>query len=147
VKPLLYNLPKLEFAHTVVITEGEKDADRVTSLKLLDVTRSEIVATTSGGSDTWSDKLAERLRGKRVVVMPDSDDAGLKYKEEVVASLEKRQIECCVVTFAGYKDVSEYLEAGHTETELAHRIADEWGKTVRQGNVIYRQPFFDDIPI
>src|ERR1022692_3027126 len=126
VKPLLYKLPELEFANTVVITEGEKDADRVTSLKLLDVTRSEIVATTSGGSDTWLDKLAERLLGKLVIVMPDSDDTGLKYKEEVVASLGKRQIECCVVTFAGYKDVSEYLEAGHTQAQLTQRITDEW---------------------
>jgi 5S rRNA maturation endonuclease (ribonuclease M5) len=147
VKPLLYKLPELEFANTVVITEGEKDADRVTSLKLLDATRSEIVATTSGGSDTWSDKLAERLRGKRVIVMPDSDNAGLKYKEEVVASLEKREIQHCVVTFDGFKDVSEYLDAAHTGTELAQRIEDEWANTVGKGDVLYRQPSFDNIPI
>jgi 5S rRNA maturation endonuclease (ribonuclease M5) len=139
VKPLLYNLPRLEFAHTVVITEGEKDADRVSSLKLRASNRDEIVATTSGGSDTWSDKLADRLCGKRVIVMPDSDDAGLKYKEEVVASLETRQIEYCVVTFDGLKDVSAYLDAGHSGEELALRIADEWTTSVGQGNVIYRQ--------
>jgi 5S rRNA maturation endonuclease (ribonuclease M5) len=147
VRPLLYNLPRLEFATTVVITEGEKDADRVTSLKLRASNRAEIVATTSGGSDTWSDKLAERLCGKRVIVMPDSDDAGLKYKEEVVASLEKRQIEYCVVNFDGFKDVSEYLDAGHTEMELTQRIADEWTKAVGLGDVIYRQPSFDNILI
>jgi hypothetical protein len=45
VRPLLYNLPELEFACTVVITEGEKDTNRVTRLKLLDTTRSEIVVT------------------------------------------------------------------------------------------------------
>jgi len=147
VKPLLYRLPELEFANTVVITEGEKDADRVTSLKLLDSTQSPMVATTSGGSYTWSDKLAERLRRKRVIVMPDSDDAGRKYKEEVVASLEQREIQHCVVTFDGFKDVSEYLDAGHTETELEQRIADEWAKTAGRGEVIYRQPSFDNIPI
>jgi DNA-binding MarR family transcriptional regulator/5S rRNA maturation endonuclease (ribonuclease M5) len=147
VKPLLYKLPKLEFANTVVITEGEKDADRVTNLNLPDSTRSQIVATTSGGSDSWLDALAERLRGKRVIVMPDSDEAGLKYKEEVVASLEKRQVEYCVVTFDGYKDVSDYLEAGHTETELAQRIADEWTRVVGHGDVLYRQPSFDNILI
>ena len=92
VKPLLYKLPELEFTNTVVITEGEKDADRVTSLKLRASNGATIVATTSGGSDTWSDALAERLRGKRVIVMPDSDDAGLKYKDEVVASLGKNGI-------------------------------------------------------
>jgi 5S rRNA maturation endonuclease (ribonuclease M5) len=147
VRPLLYNLPSLDFASTVVITEGEKDADRVTSLKLLDNTRSEIIATTSGGSDTWADKLAERLCGKRVIVMPDSDDAGLKYKEDVVASLKKRDIPHCVVTFERYKDVSDYLDAGHSEAELAERIEDEWANTVGQGGVLYRQPSFDNIPI
>ena len=147
VKPLLYNLPMLNFAKTVVITEGEKDADRVTNLKLLDATRSEIVATTSGGSDTWLDKLAERLCGKRVIVMPDSDAAGLKYKEEVVASLEQRQIQYCVVTFDGYKDVSDYLDDGHTETELAQLIIDEWKNRIGGRDVIYRQPSFEHIQI
>jgi 5S rRNA maturation endonuclease (ribonuclease M5) len=147
VKPLLYNLPRLEFANTVAITEGEKDADRVTSLKLLDSTRSPMVATTSGGSDTWSDKLAERLCGKRVIVMPDSDDAGLKYKEEVVASLEKREIQHCVVTFDGFKDVSEYLDAAHTGTELAQRIEDEWSNTVGKGDVLYRHLSTENILI
>lgn len=147
VKPLLYRLPELEFANTVVITEGEKDADRVTSLKLLDSTRSEIVATTSGGSDTWSDKLAQRLCGKRVLVMPDSDDAGLKYRDDIVASLETRQIQHCVVTFDGFKDVSEYLDAPHTATELEQRIKDEWANAVGKGDVLYRQPSFDNIPI
>ena len=147
VKPSLYRLPELEFANTVVITEGEKDADRVTSLELLDSTRSRIVATTSGGSDTWSDKLAERLCEKRVIVMPDSDDAGLKYKEEVVASLEKREIQHCVVTFDGFKDVSEYLDAPHTATELEQRINNEWANAVGKGDVLYREPSFDNILI
>ena len=147
VRPTLYNLPRLEFARTVVITEGEKDADRVMNLKLLGATRSQIVATTSGGSDTWLDKLAEHLRGKCVIVMPDSDNAGVKYKDEIVASLEKRQIQHCVVTFDGFKDVSEYLDAAHTAAELARRIEDEWANTVGKGNVLYSQPLFDNISI
>jgi DNA-binding MarR family transcriptional regulator/5S rRNA maturation endonuclease (ribonuclease M5) len=137
VRPILYNLPWLEFARTVVITEGEKDADRVTSLKLKAADDSEIVATTSGGSDTWSDKLAEPLRGKHVIVMPDSDEAGLKCKTDVIASLEKRQIPHCVVTFDGFKDVSDYLDAGHTSEELARRITDEVSKIDGQGRVTY----------
>jgi DNA-binding MarR family transcriptional regulator/5S rRNA maturation endonuclease (ribonuclease M5) len=144
VRPTLYTLPRLEFAHTVVITEGEKDADRVTGLKLRDASHSEIVATTSGGSDSWSDALAEALRGKRVIVMPDSDKPGLKYMEEIVASLERRQIEHCVVVFDGFKDVSAYLDAGHTGEELAQRIAVEWAQIVGRGDVIERPtPLFD----
>jgi hypothetical protein len=116
----------------------------VTGLKLRDASHSEIVATTSGGSDSWSDALAEALRGKRVIVMPDSDKPGLKYMEEIVASLERRQIEHCVVVFDGFKDVSAYLDAGHTGEELAQRIAVEWAQIVGRGDVIERPtPLFD----
>jgi len=79
--------------------------------------------------------------------MPDSDDAGLKYRGKVVASLEKREIQHCVVTFDGFKDVSEYLDAPHTRTELVQRIEDEWANTVGQEDVLYHQPSFDHIPI
>ena len=145
VRPILYKLPRLEFARTVVITEGEKDADRVSSLKLLDAEGSEIVATTSGNADSWSDTFAEHLREKRVIVMQDSDEAGLKYKQEITASLKKRHIEHCVVTFEGFKDVSDYLDADHTAEDLAQRIADEWTKNVGQGDVInLRPPEFSD---
>jgi hypothetical protein len=61
--------------------------------------------------------------------------------------LKKRDIPHCVVTFDGNKDVSSYLDAGHTDTELAQRIADAWAKAVGQGDVIYRQPSFDNILI
>lgn len=47
VPPTLYKLARLEFANAVVITEGEKDANSMTDLKLLDSSRSEIVATIS----------------------------------------------------------------------------------------------------
>ena len=147
-RPILYNLTRLEFATTVVITEGEKDADRVTNLKLCDAHRSEIVATTSGGSDIRSDALADPLRGKRVIVMPDSDEAGSKYKEEVMASLEKRHIEVLCGHLRPAEDVSEYLDAGDTGEELAQRIADEWTKSFGQGDVIERPPVtFEDISI
>lgn len=148
VKPILYNLPRLEFARTVVITEGEKDADRVNSLKLTDASGSEILATTSGNSDSWSDAFAEALRRKRVVVMPDSDAAGEGCKEQVVTSLEKRAIPHCVVTFDGFKDVSEYLDAGHTGEELAQRIAEEWTKNGGHGDLVYiAREIPNDIPI
>jgi hypothetical protein len=39
--------------------------------------------------------------------------------------LEKRAIPHCVVTFDGFEDVSDYLDAGHTGEELAQRITNE----------------------
>ena len=128
VKPLLYNLLRMKLAQTVCITEGEKDADRITNLGLRDVNGSEIVATTSGGADSWVDSLAQSLQHKRVIVMPDADEAGQKYAKQVVESLKKLNIEHRVITFndVGAKDVSEFLDSGHTNDEILERIGADW---------------------
>jgi hypothetical protein len=130
VKPTLYNLREIRYAATVIITEGEKDADRVNRLQLEDYTGRVVVATTcSGGAGSWKDRFADLLTSpcyripanvlpvdsRCVIVMPDSDASGGKYKEQVEASLEKRMIPHCVVTFEGFKDVSEFLDAGHSD--------------------------------
>jgi hypothetical protein len=162
VKKTLYNLPEIAWAATVVITEGEKDADRVSELKLKDFTGRVVMATTSGGADSWLDRFADLLASpcyripanvlpvdsRCVIVMPDSDEAGRKYKEEVMASLEKRAIPHCVVTFDGFKDVSDYLDAGHTGKELAQRITDAVTKIDGQRGVTYPEtPILEDISI
>jgi hypothetical protein len=46
--------------------------------------------------------------------MPDADGPGQEYKDQIVASLKKRSIPHCVITFTDFKDVSDYLDAGHT---------------------------------
>jgi len=122
-----------------------------------------VATTSSGGADSWRDRFADLLTSpcyripanvlpvdsRCVIVMPDSDEAGLKYKNDVIASLNKRQIPHCVVTFDGFKDVSEYLDAGHTAEELAHRITDEITEINGQGDVIYPRPpeVSDDVSI
>jgi hypothetical protein len=152
VKKTLYNLPEMDCAATIIITEGEKDADRVNQLMLTDFTGRRVVATTSGGADSWQDKFADLLAGpcfripahlptldkRRVVVMPDSDEPGQKYKERILQSLDKRTIPYCAVSFDGFKDVSDYLDAGHTGAELARRITDELSK-IGAGAVIFAE--------
>jgi hypothetical protein len=162
VKPTLYNLPEIACAATVVITEGEKDADRVNGLKLNDFTGRVVVATTSGGADSWQDRFADSLTSpcyripanvlpvdsRSVIVMPDSDASGERYKEQIIASLKKWAISHCVVTFDGFKDVSDYLDAGHTGKELAQRITDEVTKIDGHGGVTYPEtPIYENITI
>ena len=81
------------------------------------------MATTSGGADSWVDSLAQSLQHKRVIVMPDADEAGQKYAKQVVESLKKLNIEHRVITFndVGAKDVSEFLDSGHTNDEILER--------------------------
>jgi hypothetical protein len=142
VKKTLYNLPELDCAATIIITEGEKDADGINQLRLIDFTGRRVVATTSGGADSWQDEFADLFLSpcyripahlpmvdkRRLVVMPDSDEAGQRYKARILQSLDTRTIPYCVVSFDGFKDVSDYLDAGHTGAELAQQITDELSK-------------------
>jgi 5S rRNA maturation endonuclease (ribonuclease M5) len=125
--PVLYNAQRIMNAGTIVIVEGEKDADTVTNLHL-GGRGGETVAVTSGGKGTWHPKLAKQLRGKVVIVMPDNDAPGEAYAEAVRASLDAQCIEYKTVSFAGTgaKDVTEYLQNGHTAEELVNLIDSDW---------------------
>jgi hypothetical protein len=81
--------------------------------------------------------------------MPDSDEPGQKYKERILQSLDKRTIPYCAVSFDGFKDVSDYLEAGHTGADLAQRITDELSK-IGDGAVTFAESVavqLEEIPI
>jgi putative DNA primase/helicase len=73
----LYKLLTIATADRVYVAEGEKSADALMRLGL--------VATTSPhGSKSASGADWSPLRGRDVVVMPDNDDAGERYAEDVV---------------------------------------------------------------
>jgi hypothetical protein len=129
VKPLLYNLDRLQNAATVIICEGEKDCDTIMGLNLTDSFGNGVVATTSGGADTWVDGMAEGLRDKRKILMPDADVAGERYASAIKTSLDKRGGEYRIVSFAdaGAKDVTDFLElCGGTKDDIVSRIGMDW---------------------
>jgi 5S rRNA maturation endonuclease (ribonuclease M5) len=145
VEPLLYNLPSITRARVVVITEGEKDADTINALQLFDTQRGHVAATTSGNAGSWLDIFADALIGKQVIVCPDADEAGERYRDAIVASLTKRNIEHRVLDFAplGVNDVSDYL-AGHAPEELI-LLLGEWVQrqefeTLIMSNIRYWDP-------
>ena len=111
VPPLLYNADKLYGASTVCVVEGEKDADSITNLKLGRFPRA-VTGVTSGSASSWHPSLAEHLVGKDVVLMPDADEPGGKYRDAVGASLDALKIAYRIVTFedVGCKDVTNFLE-------------------------------------
>lgn len=79
--PILYRLPELLKAETVLIVEGEKDADTAVGLGFC--------ATTApmGAASTWRPEFSEHLRGKNVVLIPDNDSAGREHMQKVAKSL------------------------------------------------------------
>ncbi len=78
-KPL-YCLPALAKAKRVFVVEGEKACDAVRSLGLTATTSPH--GSNSPGTADWSP-----LAGKECVILPDNDDAGKGYADDVTAIL------------------------------------------------------------
>jgi DNA-binding transcriptional ArsR family regulator len=141
VQRLPYRLPEL-LAHPrkrgVVVVEGEKDVDRLASLG--------VVATcNSGGAGKWDPAYAEHLRDRRVVIIPDNDEAGRAHAADVAASLagtaDVRLLELDGLPLKG--DVSNWLDAGHTAEEfrallLAAPAFQSAGPTPPSGRMHFR---------
>jgi 5S rRNA maturation endonuclease (ribonuclease M5) len=116
VKRVLYHLPEVIAAQTVVITEGEKDADRLTSLGF--------VATCNPfGAGKWQDQYSKRLRDKDVVIFGDADEPGRAHVEKVFRSLllEAKSIKRVQLP-DGFHDVSDFIESFSSSDEAKAAI-------------------------
>ena len=82
-----YRLPELlALAHKLVfVPEGEKDCDNLAALGLL-------ATTNPGGAGNWKSldgrTVSATLKGRRVVILPDNDEAGERHAEDVAERLE-----------------------------------------------------------
>ncbi len=100
----------------VYVVEGEKCVDAARGLGLL-------AATSSGGSNAASKTDWSPLAGLDVVVLPDADDAGRKYADEVAAILHSLDPPATVriVELDGLEpggDVADLREACRDDDEL-----------------------------
>jgi hypothetical protein len=75
--------------NVVIITEGEKKADEVSSLGLMDADGQPIAVTCTGGADSWCMEYVNYFQNKRVVVFPDTDESGQRYAQAVTASFNR----------------------------------------------------------
>ena len=64
----------------VFVVEGEKDADALAQMGL-------VATCNSGGAGKWLNDFKEHFAGKRVVVLPDNDQAGRSHARTVARSL------------------------------------------------------------
>lgn len=113
-----YRLPELmEAEHdTVLIVEGEKDADNLAKLGLT-------VTTNSCGAGKWTPDLTEHFKGRDVYIFPHNDEPGEKHALQVAEHLAPVAREIRIVRLpelpANGGDVSDWLAAGGTGDELA----------------------------
>jgi len=118
---VLYRLPEVLAAKSLLICEGEKDCETARAL--------DIVATcNAGGAGKWRKEYSECLRGKQITVIADADEPGRKHAQQVAASLHLRAESVKVLEFAQAKDLSEWAAMGGTRDALLELIrkAAEW---------------------
>ena len=135
VRRVLYRLPELVRSSHAFVTEGEKDADRLTEALLSEeqilakVLASEwrIAVTTNfegAGAGKWRAEYGPYFTGKHVTVLPDNDLAGKDRGQEIAKSVAPYAADVRVVELPWlpeHGDVSDYLDE-HTIAELLEEI-------------------------
>ncbi len=114
VRRVLYHLPEIlnVTTETIYLVEGEKDVDNLWA-------SGEIATTSPQGASAWKPEYANYLKGKRVVVIPDKDDAGYNYARQAIKSLQGKASELKAIILPGpAKDISDWLEQGGDIQEL-----------------------------
>jgi len=83
VETVLYNLPEVIKAKTVLIVEGEKDCDNAKKLGYT-------ATTCPMGAEKWREKYNEHLYGKDIILIPDNDMVGIKHMVSVGNQLKHK---------------------------------------------------------
>ena len=113
---VLYRLPQVLSANPndwIFVVEGEKDVDNLFKQGL-------IATTNSGGAGKWSHLSDDSaLYNRRVVIIPDKDQAGYQHANDVCQRLngEAKELRYLVLDGSG-KDVTNWFNAGGTQAKL-----------------------------
>lgn len=117
VERVLYRLPELVSRQPntpVYIVEGEKDVEMLRMRGL--------VATTNvGGAGKWQAGYSAALKDADVIILPDNDKVGEEHAQTVYQSLANVARSVKIVRLPNLPekgDVSDWIVAGHTLTEL-----------------------------
>jgi len=138
VRRVLYRLPEVIAADSLLVVEGEKDVHAAEKLGF--------VATSS---KQFRPEFAELLRGKRVAIIADADDAGRKTAKDVARALTGKvtSLKLCELPGAG-KDLSHWAEAGGTKEALAGFIEcrPEWKPELEWREIFHTFAEFENAP-
>lgn len=121
-----YNLPAILAApqQPIIVVEGEKDVESLRKLGL-------IGTCNAFGAGKWGWSLGKWLRGRRVAVIPDNDDAGRTHAAAVAGNLlswgvaSLRLVRLLGVADGG--DVTDYLALrlpGQTDQQMRAALLD-----------------------
>ena len=118
-RPLVYHRQDVQGRQAVIVAEGEKDVDRLWALSLP-------ATCNAGGAGKWKKAHTDQLVEAGVTcvtVIPDGDTPGRNHAEAVARSCVAAGLTVKVVPLPSeVKDVSAYLAAGASKTDLLHII-------------------------
>jgi len=115
-KALPYKLPaimhQIEIGKSIIIVEGEKDADALGEIG--------IVATTNhGGAGKWRDTHSRWVQGATVYIIPDNDGPGEQHLHKTAASLLKYDCNVNILRLPQeYKDIANYIATGKCADDI-----------------------------
>jgi len=115
----LYRLPQVLGCDDVVWwVEGEKDVATLEGLGF-------VATTTSGGAKAgWHDEWAEALRGRRVVVLHDSDTIGTERGREIYSKLLGVAARVVLLRPEQGKDATEWVGLGAAAETLQRSLQE-----------------------
>jgi AAA domain/Homeodomain-like domain len=132
VRRVPYRLPELISAvrdrRTILLCEGEKDADNARALGFA-------ASTALGGANKWQDSYNEFFASADVVLLPHNDTAGRTHAEKVAGAIHAKVERVRVLDIAAVwplcpekGDISDWIAAGGTAEELQALIdlAPDW---------------------
>jgi hypothetical protein len=122
----LYRLQELEarLEDPVLVVEGEKAADAAAALA-----GSPYVAVTwPGGAQALSRANWQTLRGRKILLWPDADTAGIEAMQRLAAILQSLAAEVKVIDPTGQPDAWDCADSGWTRWSdarawIAHRVS------------------------
>lgn len=132
-EPVLYNLPEVLKAKTIIITEGEKHADLLKEWGLA------ATSLDSGAQSKLTTEMIEQLAGKSIVILRDNDDPGLAYAENIATAIHGRCESLKVVLLPGLPEKGDILDwikvNGNDKERLLQIIRDtpEWEPKIASG--------------
>lgn len=111
IQKVLYNLPAVIKADTVYIVEGEKCAEAVI--------KQGYTATTlcTGANSKWDTTYNQYLENKKIIIIPDNDEAGFKYARMLKKHLPFARV-ISLNDLSEKEDIFDWLKKGHTMEEL-----------------------------
>lgn len=134
---ILYNLDKIneDTEATIIISEGCKTADAVAKYF-----PNYISTTWQGGCKAVSHTDWSPIKGRKIIIIPDSDDVGMKAANEIAEMLCKSTHNVRIVDTTSMEaikkgwDVADALEAGMPQSDLISFIKSNMHVYVQTNN-------------